>query len=78
MSRERRREIHFVIPKNMSVKLPLVSTAVPLVGRELPRMWGEIPLVSAHIPKTAPIQPLIAVGHIGKVVEKKVSKDLEQ
>lgn len=134
MPRTRKRQTHFVIPRNMSTTLPLVSTAVPLVSQVLPRMGaeipliakeiglvsGQIPLVSAHIPKTlprhwgflpswrwgrtglptkgrqrvkrptdisltrflgkvltAPIQPLFAVGQIGRVVERQAGRGLE-
>ncbi|MDA2925953.1 hypothetical protein MYX78_01770 [Acidobacteria bacterium AH-259-G07] len=134
MPRARKRPTRFVIAKNMSVELPLVSTAVPLVSGVLPRMGAEIPLVtkkiglvsaqiplvSAHIPKTlprhwgflpsrhwgrtglpterrrtvkrptdigllrflgkvltAPIQPLVAAGEIGKVVERQAGPGLK-
>ncbi len=68
MERLRKRQKRYVIPKNMSTALPLVSTSVPLVNNVLPRMGAEIPLVtkkiglvsgrvplvSAHIPKSLP------------------------
>lgn len=63
MPRERKRQTYFVVPHNISVDLPLVSTAVPLVSGVLPRMGAEIPLVTKKIGLVSGQIPLLS-GHL--------------